>query len=203
MAAWCPGWAVVSPAWRRPEGGLATSGKEAGTARRMGGADGDEHRGLKVALQCRGRRSGRQGGWGKAGAAVIKAVGVEEPEQRRAKEEGWEEGTLRPRWVMGRMQRRRSHGSRRRPWAAVILPGYWHPSSSSGKGRGVASTTGTRRWLGWCGGGDEEPAMEAVIDRERGGGCDGEGMRSGGGGVACRGEGAHNNDGGVRGENGK
>ncbi|BAS88673.1 Os04g0342400 [Oryza sativa Japonica Group] len=51
------------------------------------GADGDEHRGLKVALQCRGRRSGRQGGWGKAGAAAIKAVGVEEPEQRRAKEE--------------------------------------------------------------------------------------------------------------------
>lgn len=117
--------------------------------------------------------------------------------------QGWEEGTLRPRWVMGRMQRRRSLGSRRRPWAAVILPGSWHPSSSSGKGRSAASTTGTRRWLGWCGGGDEEPAMEAVIDRERGGGCDGEGMRSGGGGVACMGEGAHNNDGGVRGENGK
>ena len=117
--------------------------------------------------------------------------------------QGWEEGTLRPRWVMGRMQRRRSLGSRRRPWAAVILPGSWQPSSSSGKGRSAAATTGIRRWLGWCGGGDEEPAMEAVIDRERGGGCDDEGMRSGGGGVACRGEGSHNNDGGVRGENGK
>lgn len=50
-------------------------------------ADTDEHRGLKVALRHRGRRSGRQGGWGKASAAVMEAVRLEEPERRRAKEE--------------------------------------------------------------------------------------------------------------------
>uniref|UniRef100_A0A0E0DCN8 Uncharacterized protein n=1 Tax=Oryza meridionalis TaxID=40149 RepID=A0A0E0DCN8_9ORYZ len=51
------------------------------------GADADEHRGLKVALQCRGRRSGRRGGWGKASAAATEAVGMEEPERHRAKDE--------------------------------------------------------------------------------------------------------------------
>uniref|UniRef100_A0A0E0CJK5 DUF834 domain-containing protein n=1 Tax=Oryza meridionalis TaxID=40149 RepID=A0A0E0CJK5_9ORYZ len=40
-----------------------------------------------VALRYRGRRSRRQGGWGKAGAVAMEAVRVEESERRRAKEE--------------------------------------------------------------------------------------------------------------------
>lgn len=49
---------------------------------------------LAASRAGRGRRPGRRGGWGKAGAAATEAVGVEEPEQRRAKVEGgcWLEG---------------------------------------------------------------------------------------------------------------
>uniref|UniRef100_A0A0E0P7J1 Uncharacterized protein n=1 Tax=Oryza rufipogon TaxID=4529 RepID=A0A0E0P7J1_ORYRU len=189
MVAWCPGWAVVSPAWRRPEGGLATSGKEAETARRMGwpcnvgegGRGGEEDGGRPAQRRSRptvwrsqssaGQRRRSGAGW-RGGRQRYLLGSAETAAMREVEAGGWEEGTLRPRWVMGRLQRRRSHGSRRRPWASCChLARIWHPAGSSGDGCGAASM-GTRRWLGWCGGGDEEPAMEAVMDRERGGACE-------------------------------
>uniref|UniRef100_A0A0E0G5D2 Uncharacterized protein n=1 Tax=Oryza nivara TaxID=4536 RepID=A0A0E0G5D2_ORYNI len=75
--------AFTSPMFHR----LPAEDNDAPASVSSSSADADEHRGLKVALRHRGRRSGRQGGWGKASAAVMEAVRLEEPERRRAKEE--------------------------------------------------------------------------------------------------------------------